>query len=399
MHYNELNELSLFNNTKPLFIEKIEVRKRTMQLVKPFQSSYGRFDALVRFFPMITFRTDTGEQVTGVGECPPLSAPWYDGECHRSAEVGISYIMASLTGKSIDDADGLPASNLNPYTDVISFMSTYQWIGGHHTAKVGFEGAYWDAVAQLESKPMYELWGGSRQLVSAGTSVGLESSINEMMVKISYAVEEMKVARIKLKVVPGKEIQYLEAVRKHYPDIPLMVDANGVYDLFNRDHLALLKEMDQFNLMMIEQPGRSDDILDHARQLANLQTPICLDESIINAHHANQAINLWKEHSSLDRLVINIKPPRVGGYYEAIRIAKLCGDAGVSAWCGGMYESALGKTANVHFNSRPELNLPGDHVSQGPYFTDDIAASPEYANGQIRVPEGISWGIGEMAIQ
>ena len=388
--------LGLYENPVPLFIQSVRVRTRKMELRIPFETSFGRFDSLVRLYPEITFRTEDGEVVTGVGECSPLSAPWYDDECHRSTAVALGYLTASLTGKGVEEADGFASGTEPPVTGVLSFTSRYRWIVGHPMAKAGVEGAYWDGVARLRGVPMASLWGGTRKAVPTGTSVGLEPTEAALMEKIRVAVEEMGVCRVKLKVKPGRDVAYLEAIRNRYPDLPLQVDANGAYDLFDPAHLALLKAFDRFGLLMIEQPGRNDDILDHARQLAHLETPICMDESIRHATHARQALQLWEEYSSLSRLVVNIKPPRVGGYLEAIRIARLCADRGVSVWCGGMHESALGKTANVHFCSREEVNLPGDHVSQAPYFVRNVGSSPEYRQGYLTVPTGTGWGIEDL---
>ena len=388
--------LGLYENPVPLFIQSVRVRTRKMELRIPFETSFGRFDSLVRLYPEITFRTEDGEVVTGVGECSPLSAPWYDDECHRSTAVALGYLTASLTGTGVEEAAGVASGTEPPVTGVLSFTSRYRWIVGHPMAKAGVEGAYWDGVARLRGVPMASLWGGTRKTVPTGTSVGLEPTEAALMEKIRVAVEEMGVCRVKLKVKPGRDVAYLEAIRNRYPDLPLQVDANGAYDLFDPAHLALLKAFDRFGLLMIEQPGRNDDILDHARQLASLETPICMDESIRHATHARQALQLWEEYSSLSRLVVNIKPPRVGGYLEAIRIARLCADRGVSVWCGGMHESALGKTANVHFCSREEVNLPGDHVSQAPYFVRNVGSSPEYRQGYLTVPTGTGWGIEDL---
>jgi len=390
---DNLKSHGIFENKKPLFIEKITVHKRTMELSIPFETSFGRFSSLVRFYPEIIFKTEEGELVKGIGECSPLNAPWYNYECHRSVETALKYIVAGLTGKDIEDADGLPAKNIEPVTNVHSFVTRYKWIVGHNTAKCGAEGAYWNAVARLNKVPVSKLWGGTRKQVETGTSIGLEADAEALLKKIDIAVLKMKATRIKVKVKPGKDISYIEAIRKKYPYLPLQVDANASYDLFNPLHIAILQEFDNYNLMMIEQPGGNDDIYDHSRQLAGLKTPICLDESILHTVHARQAIDLWKQYSSVDRLIINIKPPRVGGYFEAIKIAGLCNDNGVSAWCGGMFESAIGKTANIHFSSRIEVNLPGDHISQAPYFKNDIADSPEYNEGKIEVPAGSGWGL------
>jgi O-succinylbenzoate synthase len=280
-------------------------------------------------------------------------------------------------------------------TDSASFLARYAWVVGHAMAKVGVEGAYWDAVARLAGTPVWRLWGGTRGSVEAGTSIGLEATPEAMMEKVSTAVEVMPGARVKIKIKPGKDVAFVEAVRRRYPDLRLQVDANAAYDLFDPRHRDALRSLDRYGLMMIEQPGPNDDILDHARLLADLGTPVCLDESILHARHARQAIESWRQYSDLAKLVINIKPPRVGGFVEALRIARLCADAGVSVWCGGMLESALGKAANVHFSTRAEVNLPGDHVSQGPYFREDVADPLPYHEGRIAAPDATGWGLGE----
>lgn len=376
-----LASLGIYQNQTELRIDNIKIHKKEMELFSPFETSFGRFDRLIRFFPEITFSTNSGKKITGIGECSPLNLPQYDYQCSRSVETILEYITTSLK------------TDKNIITDVNSFINIYKWITGHSVAKAGIEGAYWDAIAQLKEVPVYKLFGGTRKTVMAGTSIGLEETVDAVMKKAEIAIEEIKVARIKLKVKPGKDIKYIEAIRKKYPEFPFQVDANASYDLFHNNHLAILKEFDNYNLLMIEQPGNNEDFIDHSKQLASLNTPICLDESILNINHARQAIELWIQYSDTSRLIINIKPPRVGGYFEAIKIAKLCSENGVKVWCGGMYESALGKTANVHFSSREEVVLPGDHISQAPYFKKDIADAPKYMNGEIFVPTDIGWGV------
>lgn len=393
-----LKELNIFENTKPLWIERITIQKKVMELCIPFETSFGRFNSLTRLFPVIDFRTGEGEIIRGIGECSPLSGPWYDYECHRSVETALLYISSALTGKPVDEVDGIAAKNITPITDINLLIKKYKWIVGHNIAKAGVEGAYWDALAKINNLPMYKLWGGTRNFVEAGTSVGLEASPEALIKKVDIAVNELKAARIKVKVKPGSDISYIEAIRKKYPEIKLMADANASYDLFNSDHISRLKEFDNYNLMMIEQPGPNDDIIDHSKQLAILNTPVCLDESILHATHARQAIELWRQYSSTNKLIINIKPPRVGGYYEAIKIAYLCKKNGVSVWCGGMLESALGKAANVHFASREEVNLPGDHISQAPYFTENVAEQLPYSDGKITVPNETGWGLQSLSI-
>ncbi|KAA0255933.1 MAG: hypothetical protein EDM75_10375, partial [Chlorobiota bacterium] len=292
MASNELNALGVFENTQPLKIERITIHRKKMKLVIPFETSFGRFDSLFRLYPEITFSTPSGQKVTGIGECSPLSAPWYDYQCHRSVETALGYIVGALTGKTIDDQDGLPVEGLEPVTSVHDLQARYKWLVGHNIAKCGIEGAYWDAVAKLNGVPVWKLWGGTRAKVETGTSVGLEPTIDGLMRKIETAVDELKISRVKVKVKPGRDIQYIEAIRKKYPDIRLQVDANAAYDLFSPNDLATLKEFDNYNLLLIEQPGNNEDYYDHARQLAHINTPICLDESILNAMHTRQAIEL-----------------------------------------------------------------------------------------------------------
>lgn len=379
--------LGIRESSTPLFLERVEVVRRELRLCRPFESSFGRIDALVRLFPVIGFRTEGGERVTGIGECPPLSAPWYDGECDGTVAVALTHISAALI------AD--PA----PVTDSASFIGRYGWVVGHAMARVGVEGAYWDAVAQLSGIPVWRLWGGVRTSIEAGSSIGLETTPEAMLEKVRIAVEDTGVSRIKIKIKPGRDRVFVEAIRRAYPAIKLQVDANAAYNLFDPGHREILKSLDDFGLLMIEQPGKNDDILDHARLLADIQTPVCLDESIHHARHARQAIECWRQYSDVSKLVINVKPPRVGGFLEAIRIARLCADHGVAVWCGGMLESGLGKAANVHFCTRPEVSLPGDHVSQGPYFQHDVTTPLPCVNGRIAVPEGPGWGLGDRLLR
>lgn len=380
----ELLSCDISDGHEPLFIKDITIHKKQMELNSPFEASFGRFDKLTKLFPVITFKDAKGSIITGAGECPPLPAPWYDGECDGTVSVALDFVISSLM------------ANKGEIKDAASFIKRYSWIVGHNIAKIGVEAAYWDAVGKFQNVPVWKLWGGKRGFVESGVSIGLEETPDIMMKKVCIAVEQMKVKRVKIKIKPGKDIRYVEAIRSIYPELCLQVDANASYDLFNDEHINALKELDQFNLTMIEQPGRNNDILDHARRLTSFKTSICLDESIIDASDARKAIECWKLYSSLSKLIINIKPPRVGSFLEAIRIARLCRHYGISTWCGGMLESALGKTSNVHFSSREEVNLPGDHVSFGPYFKEDISESPFYKDGIIEVPEKAGWGNGEL---
>lgn len=366
---------------EPLKMSGVRVVDRKFQLVNPFTTSFGTIKELTRFYPVIKFKTQDGKEIQGIGECPPLPYPWYDGEAHDLTQIALGQYLIPLLKQFKGEI-----------TNVKDFLRIYGGVTGvqrNFMAKVGLEGAYWDAVGKLTGQPVYKLWGGEISQVEAGTSVG-GRNIEETLERIERAVE-MGVRRVKVKIKPGFDVSLVEAIRKRYPNLLLQVDANSSYDLLNPDHIEVLKALDKFGLLMIEQPLWNDDRYYHLMLSREIETPICLDESIENARHAAEAIEMWKNAGILDRLIINIKPPRVGGFWEAVKIAKLCRRYGVRTWCGGMLESALGKTANVHFSTLTDL--PGDHVSQGKYFIEDIADSPLLEDGYITVPQEPGWGV------
>jgi len=374
---NNLEQLNVYLNKTPLFIDSISVFKKDFELTFPTSTAYGNFKKLTRYFPQILFKNEQAEIIPGIGECSPLNLPYYNSESSETVNTALKYIIKSLK------------SNKEPITDIYSFKKNYDWIVGHNIAKCGIEGAYWTALSYLHREPIKNLWGGTRKKVEAGVSIGIEDRIDNILIKVHIAVDRRNAKRVKVKIKPGKDITVIEAIRKKYPNIQLQVDANASYDLFNIKHLALLKELDNYNLLMIEQPGLNDDIYYHAKQLKHLSTPICLDESITSIIQTKQAIEFWEQHSTLDKLIINIKPARVGGYLEAIRIANLCAANNIKTWCGGMYESGLGKTMNIILSSRSEFNLPGDHVSIAPYFLNDEYPFTKYKDGYFNVPTTI----------
>lgn len=371
---------------QPLRIKSAKLITKNMELRLPFETSFARITTLPKIFVVITFMTKKGSEISGIGESPFLPAPWYDGE-HISG------------GKAVLKECIIPAleNSQSAITNVNEFISLYKWIVGNTIAKVGAEGAYWDAVGKLLGKPVWKLWNGTQNKVVCGTSIGLEKTDKEVVEKIRKNLAQ-KVKRIKIKIKPGRDISLVQSIRKIFPQIPLQVDGNAAYDLGNADHKALLKALDTFDLLMIEQPGPNDDIYFHSQLSKSLKTPLCLDESILHARHAWEAITLWNNSNILDRLVINIKPPRVGGFWEAVKIATLCQKVGVKIWCGGMLESAVGKTANVHLSTLPGFILPGDHVSFPSYFTKDIAQSPEFEDGTLIAPIDNGWGLQEVSL-
>ncbi|HEX7042722.1 MAG TPA: o-succinylbenzoate synthase [Patescibacteria group bacterium] len=378
--FNEINNLSPVQHT-PIVIKNIKLHIRKMKLNQPFETSFARMDMLPKIFIEITFATKNGKEITGIGESPFLPAPWYDGE-HLSGGHAIleEFIVPSLK------------NNVKPITNANDFIACYKWVVGGNIAKVGAEGAYWDFLGKLLKKPVWKLWNGTQKKVECGTSIGLEKTDSEVIEKIRISLSK-KIKRIKIKIKPGRDITLVQSIRKEFPNIPLQVDGNAAYDLQNPKHVEMLRKLDKFNLLMIEQPGPNDDIYFHSRLSTKIKTSICLDESILHLRHAYEAVELWNKNKILDRLIINIKPPRVGGFWEAVKIAKFCEKVGVKVWCGGMIESALGKAANVHLSTLSGFVLPADHVSFPEYFKKDIAKSLEYKNGCLIAPNKSGWGV------
>ena len=234
-----LEQLNVYLNKTPLFIDSISVFKKDFKLTFPITTAYGNFQKLTRYFPQILFKNEQGEIIPGIGECSPLNLPYYNSESSETVNTALKYIIKSLK------------SNKEPITDIYSFTKNYDWIVGHNIAKSGIECAYWTALSYLHREPIKNLWGGTRKKVEAGVSLGIEDRIDNILIKVHIAVDRRNVKRVKVKIKPGMDITVIEAIRKKYPNLQLQVDANASYDLFNINHLALLKELDNYNLLMI----------------------------------------------------------------------------------------------------------------------------------------------------
>jgi o-succinylbenzoate synthase len=244
--------------------------------------------------------------------------------------------------------------------------------------------ACWDALARSTSQPLRAMLGCTRTEILSGVSLGIESKIEPLLDQIAQYQDE-GYRRIKLKIAPGRDVEVVRRVRERFPTIPLQVDANSAYTL---DDLPALKALDEFDLLLIEQPLAHDDIIDHARLQAALKTPICLDESIHSAEDARKALDLGACRT------INIKVSRVGGLREAKRVHDLCFARGVPVWCGGMHEFGIGRAANVAIASLPGFTLPGDVSGSDKYYGTDIADPPILAhNGAIAVFNGPGLGV------
>jgi O-succinylbenzoate synthase len=233
-------------------------------------------------------------------------------------------------------------------------------------AKAAIEMAVWDAYTASTQRPLVDLLGGTRSEIPVGISVGIQPTIRTLLARVEQYLNQ-GYARIKVKIRPGWDMEPLRAIRQAFGEIPLMADANSAYRLVDAEHL---RRLDELGLMMIEQPFAHDDLVDHAALQSQLATPICLDESIRHAEDARKAIQLGACR------VINLKLGRVGGFQEAVAIHDLCRAAGVELWCGGMFETGIGRLHNIAITSLPGFTLPGDTAPSRRYFEEDVIDPP-----------------------
>ena len=325
-------------------IERILLREIRMRLKSPFETSFGTVqDRRIVLVEVVA------EGVSGWGEVTAGETPGYNAETTDTAwHVLTDFLAPVLIGKCISKASELPA-----------LMSH---VRGHEMAKSGIENALWDVEAQLRGVPLYQHLGGTIEEIACGVSLGIRDSPHALLNTVE---EELHCGyqRIKLKIKPGKDLDFVRAVRQEFPDILLSVDANSAYRLEDADHL---RELDKFKLLMIEQPLEWDDIHSHSRLQAQLQTAICLDECINNERHAVGAIE-----SGACR-IINIKLGRVGGHSSARKVHDACRTRKIPVWCGGMLESGVGRAHNIAMSTLPGFVLPGDVSASSRYWTEDI---------------------------
>jgi o-succinylbenzoate synthase len=341
-------------------IDRIELRHVKMVLVSPFVTSMGtEYDE-----EHIIVRVDA-EGVTGWGESVAEGTPFYSYETVQTAwHILQDFLIPSILGKDIANVD--------------EAIESYAKVRGHMMAKAGIEAALWDAFAKTNNISLSRMLGGTREKIDVGVSIGIQSSVAELVKKVhGYLAEGYK--RIKIKISPGHDLQFIEALRKEFPAILLQVDANSAYSL---EDISIFKKMDDYNLLLIEQPLGYEDIFDHSKLQRELKTPICLDESIHSLDDTRAAIELDSCR------IINIKPGRVGGFTESKLIHDYCASMNIPVWCGGMLESGIGRAGNVALASLSNFTLPGDISASKRYYTEDIV-EPEFVvnpDGTMDVP-------------
>jgi O-succinylbenzoate synthase len=330
-------------------IEKIILRQIRMPLVHFFETSFGR--TTERHMVLVEA---VGEGISGWGEVTAGENPFYNEEWTASAWLILRDYAAPL----------VLGQNLKSAADVSALTAR---IRGHLMARGGLETAVWDLEARLANQPLWKHIGaGARTEIPCGVSIGIQDSVSQLLEKIERELSA-GYQRIKMKIKPGWDVDVIAQVRERFPTIKLMADANSAYTLADA---ARLKELDRFYLMMIEQPLAHDEIIDHATLQAKLETPICLDECIRSAHHAEQAIRLRACG------IINIKLGRVGGFAEAKRVHDVAQAAGIPVWCGGMLEAGIGRAHNIALSSLPNFVLPGDVSASKRYWSRDIITPP-----------------------
>lgn len=355
----------------PVRIERIELRLLRLPLVRFFETSFGRIHD--RTFVLVTV---DGDGVTGLGECVAEANPYYSSETTRTAWHIIEEFIAPLVlGRT--------------FTHPRELFPALRRIRGHNMAKAAVEMAAWDLFAKQTDQPLWSVLGGSPDTaangIASGVSIGIQDSLTQLAERVGLELAS-GYRRIKIKIKPGWDIDAVRAVRSHFAEVPLMVDANAAYTAADALHLARL---DEFELMMIEQPLDYDDVLDHAALQDQIRTPICLDESLHTVKIAAEAIRAGACR------IINIKPGRVGGHAQSIEMHDLAAANHIPVWHGGMLESGIGRAHNLHLSTLPNFVLPGDVAASRRYFSPDVI-EPEIEvrpDGTIAVPDGPGIGI------
>ncbi len=338
-----------FPELQDLIISSIELREIRLPLVHFFETSFGRTTER----RIILVRVTDADGAEGWGECTAGEEPFYSEEWTESAWTVLEQILAPMAaGKEIAAA-----------ADVWPLLKL---VRGNRMAKAALENACWDLEAKRAGLPLWKLLGGVNREISCGVSIGIQNNPEALLEKIAKEVAA-GYQRIKIKIKPGWDLRIVERVRREFPDIRLMGDANSAYTLAD---VSLFAELDRFNLMMLEQPLAHDDIFDHAELQRQIKTPVCLDESIHSPADAKHAIGLGACK------IINVKLGRIGGHTQAKRVEEVARQNSIPVWCGGMLESGIGRAHNIAMSTLAGFVLPGDVSASARYWEEDIIEPP-----------------------
>lgn len=360
---------------KPISIQEVTLHRMVMRLKDPFTTSFGTFQD--KEFFVIEMEDESG--CRGFGESVAFSSPWYSEETvETNKHIMENFLIPLLLESPIDHPDEV--------------SKRFESIRRNNMAKSGLEGAVWDLYAKRNHTPLYNALGGTKQQIDVGISIGIQPTAKELVNVVEGFVNE-GYKRMKIKIKPGADYEMLKEVRKYFPDILLMADANSAYTLADID---MLRKLDELNLMMIEQPLSHDDIVDHAKLQSVLSTPICLDESIHSVEDARKAVELGSCE------IINIKIGRVGGLTESKKIHDYCSEKGIAVWCGGMLEAGIGRAHNIALTTLPQFTLPGDTAGSSRYWEKDIIDPEVFVDkGVIHVPSkpGIGYEVNREVLE
>lgn len=360
---------------RSITIKNIQLHVIAMPYVEPLQTSFGEepFKAAV----IVELTTDDG--ITGWGEGSIETRPGYTGETIGTGyHIMSQFLVPKLIGQTIDSPLQVP--------------QLLKMVRDNNHAKHGLEGAVWDAFAKANDMRLTDLLASylpqghqTREKATVGVSIGIQDSVEDTLAIINKRLEQ-GYERIKLKIKPGWDVDLARGVRHALPDITLMLDANSAYTLDDADHL---KQLDEFNLLMIEQPLAYHDIYEHSQLKPMLNTPICLDESIKRAGDMRLALQV----GAID--ILNLKPARVGGFSESLELYQICVENNVGLWIGGMLETGIGRAANIALASLPGVTLPCDISATDRYFDPDITEPPFIlqAGSTLPVPDGAGIGV------
>jgi O-succinylbenzoate synthase len=349
-----------------VFIKQIELRELRMRLLHPFETSFGS----TQDRHVVLVKVSDGVR-SGYGEVTAAEGPFYSYETWETAwHVLRDYVIPSVIGKELHSAE--------------DFGACVRGFRGHSMAKAGLETAIWDLEAKTRNIPLWKMLGGKREQIDCGVSIGIQPTIDRLLAKISTEVAS-GYRRIKIKIKPGWDVQVVKEVRAAFPSILLMGDANSAYTL---DDVDVFRKLDRYDLMMVEQPLHYEDIIDHAELQKQIDTPVCLDESIHTADDARKAIRIGACR------IINIKLGRVGGHSAVQAVHDVCRANGIPVWCGGMLESGIGRAHNVALSSLDNFSLPGDISASRRYWEEDLIDPPVDVSPEGRIVQRNDPGIG-----
>ena len=345
-------------------ITEIRLRRAHIDLVSPFRTSFG-----VETARDLLYIEVIGDGITGWGECVAMSEPMYSSEYVDGCEEVLRRFLLPL---------------VTPTTTAEQFSDAARQFRGHYMAKAVLETALLDHQLRVQGVSLGTFLGATKTRVPSGVSVGIQPTIDDLLRVVQGYLDDGYL-RIKLKIEPGCDIEPVRAVRRTFGDqMLLQVDANSAYSVSDAEHLS---QLDEFDLLLIEQPLPEEQVAAHAELTKIVRTPICLDESILSAEVAREAIDIGACS------IINIKPGRVGGYLEAKKIHDLCFERGIAVWCGGMLETGIGRAANLALAALPGFTLPGDTSASARYFHRDVTVPFVLREGHLEVPTGSGIGI------